>query len=615
MKDLLPYYEEELSRLRTASARFAQEYPRIAGRLMLGPDLSEDPHVERLIESFALLSARVHKRLDDDFPLFTETFLDVLYPHYLRPLPSCSVAQVDTQDAWAQMTTVVRLPRGTQLTSHPVRGVSCTFRTAFDVDLLPLRIASVQYRPSVTAPQGTRIPRGATSMLSLDLELMAPQMHWDRLDTEQLRIYLDGEASLVCALREALSGHCRGMLLQTEPVGPWTPAGDTPIQTVGFASDENLIDYDARSHEAYRLLTEYFAFPEKFNFLDLQLPLRRVRQLQARRFTLHLMLGDIRSDSHDARLLESAAARNFRLGCTPVVNLVSRHADPIRVTRATATYPVLPEGRRAHAYEVYSIDKVFRVTQGPDGEGVEELRPFYSLRHDDTQDESNDAGRYWHAHRDESLAEMSPGYEFGIGVVDSRFNPALPETETLSIEVTATNRDLPSLLSFGQQGELEVAGGGLAKSFTMLRRPTRSYRFETGRGALWRLISHLSLNHLSLSAGGIDALREMLRLYDLPRSATNRRQIDGLVAIDFQPTTAWMEGNPFPTFVRGTEVRLSVDEDSFVGIGLRLVTQVLDHFFGLYVHANSFTQLRVLSARSQETLILCPPRNGSSPLV
>lgn len=615
MKDLLPYYEEELARLRTASQRFAQEYPRIAGRLMLGPDLSEDPHVERLIESFALLSARVHKRLDDDFPLFTETFLDVLYPHYLRPLPAFSIAQVDMQEAWGQMTAVARLPRGTPLASRPVRGVACSFRTAFDVDLLPLRIASAQYRAAVSAPQGTRLPHGTTSMLSVEIEIAAAQMHWDRVDTSHLRVFLDGEASLVCALREALTGHCRGLLLQADPVGPWLSLGDDAVRPVGFGTEDALIDFDARSHEAYRLLTEYFGFPEKFNFLDLRWPGRRLQAVKARRVALHFMLSGIRSDSHDARLLESVSARNIRLGCTPVVNLLRRHADPIRVTRATATYPVLPDGRRAHAFEVYSVDKVYRVIQGPDGEGAEELRPFYSLRHDDTREGPSDAGRYWHAHRDESLAEMSPGYEYGISVVDTTFNPAVPATETLSLEVTATNRDLPSLLSFGQPGDLEVPGGGLATSFTLLRRPTRSHRFGAGRGALWRLVSHLSLNHLSLSAGGIDALREMLRLYDLPRNAANRRQIEGLVAIDFQPATTWMEGNPFPTFVRGTEIRLSVDEDSFVGIGLRLMTQVLDHFFGLYVHANSFTQLRVLSSRSQETLILCPPRNGSSPLV
>ena len=160
-----------------------------------------------------------------------------------------------------------------------------------------------------------------------------------------------------------------------------------------------------------------------------------------------------------------------------------------------------------------------------------------------------------------------------------------------------------------------MAGGSLASEIRLLRKPTASQRFERGRGALWRLISHLSLNHLSLSGGGIDALKEMLRLYDLPRSASNRRQLDGLVAIEFRPATAWLQGEPYASFVRGTEVRLSVDEGSFVGTGLGLFAAVLDHFFGLYVHANSFTKLTLVSARTQEEVLTCPPRNGELPLV
>jgi type VI secretion system protein ImpG len=125
----------------------------------------------------------------------------------------------------------------------------------------------------------------------------------------------------------------------------------------------------------------------------------------------------------------------------------------------------------------------------------------------------------------------------------------------------------------------------------------------------------LSLNHLSLSGGGIDALKEMLRLYDLPQDATNRQQVDGLLSVDFVPATAWLAGEPFATFVRGTEVRLVVNEESYVGTGLSLLAAVLDRFFALYVHINSFTQLTVISARTRQPLFKCPPRNGATALV
>ncbi len=225
-------------------------------------------------------------------------------------------------------------------------------------------------------------------------------------------------------------------------------------------------------------------------------------------------------------------------------------------------------------------------------------------------------GRYWSTHRDEDVAQASPGYELEMSIVDIDFDPASPQTDTLSLTVTATNRDLPALLPFGAVGgDLFMDGGGPAKEIRLLRKPTHSQRFDLGKGALWRLISHLSLNHLSLSDGGLDALKEMLRLYDLPRSATNRRQIDGLVDIQFTPATAWLPGEPYATFVRGTGVRLTVDEDSFVGTGLGLFAAMLDRFFGLYVHANSFVQLTLVSARTQEVVHTCPPRNGDLTLL
>ncbi|HIV70634.1 MAG TPA: type VI secretion system baseplate subunit TssF [Candidatus Aquabacterium excrementipullorum] len=622
MDDLLPHYERELAFLRSHAGEFARAYPKIAGRLQLSGDVGEDPHVERLIESFALLTSRVHKRLDDDFPLFTESLLEVLYPHYLRPFPSCSIAQFRMAGAQSQMSTAARIERGATLNTRRVKDVACTFRTAFDVDLLPLQVVSAGFKGVVQAPSGTRVPKGATSLFSVQLTLTSSQATWEGLGVDSVRFYLDGEASQVSALREALFGHVLGVMVQDTPHGPWWcgpvgPDGQAPDlpHAVGFADDEALIDFDARSHPAYRLLTEYFAFPEKFNFVDLPLP-ASVKQGMARTITLHYALSGIRSDSDEARLLETIDAHGLRLGCSPVVNLFTCRAEPIRVTHASSSYPVLPNGQRAFGHEVYSIDRVFRVRQTPQGESIQAFAPFYSLQHDELLAEGEEVGRYWSSSRDETLSRISPGYETSITIVDVDFDPATPQTDTLSLDVTATNRDLPTMLSVGTPGgDLFIEGGTLASEIALLRKPTPSHRFERGRGALWRLVSHLSLNHLSLSASGVEALQELFRLYDLPRSATNRRLVDGLVAVDYRAVSACLPGNPFPTFVRGTEVRLSVNEQNFAGSGLRLLAQVLEHFFGLYVHANSFTQLKIVSARTQEDLVTCPRRSGDSPLL
>lgn len=612
MDDLLPFYERELSLLRSHSKEFARAYPKIAGRLQLSGDVAEDPHVERMIESFALLAARVHKRLDDDFPLFTETFLDVLYPHYLRPFPSCSIAQFELGAQAAQMSQSGHVPRGTVLTTRQVRGVACKFRTAYATDLLPLRVSQLRFRSAVLAPEGTRLPPGATSVLSIQLDLTAAQMSFATLGCGTLRCYLDGEASQVSALREALTQRVVGTCLQLAPTGPWQGSQATAIRIAGFEPNAALIDHDARSHPAYRLLSEYFAFPEKFNFVDIELPAALLAERHARSATLHLMLAGVRADSVDAQLLETLSARQLVLGCTPVVNLFRQAADPVRVTHQMPDYPVLADARRAYAYEIVSVERVTRVRQSPSGDTVEDFRPFYSLRHDDLAEQG---GRYWYLQRDEALAVLSPGHETRIAIVDLDFNPASPQTETLSIEVNATNRDLPTQLAFGTPGgDLFLEGGSLAREIRMLRKPTASQRFERGRGALWRLISHLSLNHLSLQSGGVDALKEMLRLYDLPRNAVNRQQVDGIVAIAYSPKAAWLAGKPFATFVRGIEVRLTLDEASFVGSGVGIFAEVLDRFFGMYVHVNSFTQLLVVSAATGEPLWRGQPRNGDSAL-
>jgi type VI secretion system protein ImpG len=269
---------------------------------------------------------------------------------------------------------------------------------------------------------------------------------------------------------------------------------------------------------------------------------------------------------------------------------------------------VLADARRAYAFEVHSIDAVSLVRQTPQGESLVQFLPFYSLKHGQSPEQS---GHYWVARRDEQLAAKSPGYETQISIVDIDFDPAAVETQTLNVELTCTNRDLPASLGYGQRGgDLFLEGGSSVKSVSFLRKPTPSYRFERERSAHWRLISHLTLNHLSLSGGGADALREMLALYDLPRSPSSQRQVGGIMAVEQRAATAWLSGNPFACLVRGVEVRLTIDEEAFVGSGIHAFAHVIERFLALYVHANSFAQLVLVSNKSGEEILRCPPRSG-----
>jgi type VI secretion system protein ImpG len=617
LEQLLPYYERELGYLRRNVREFAERYPKIAGRLLISGEVCEDPHTERMIESFALLNARIAKRLDDDYPEFTEALFDVLYPHYLRPFPSCSIAHLDTGGVAKQQTGTSIIARGTELNTRPIRGAACTFRTVYPVAVAPLALSAATFSAIIDSPEAVRLPEGATAGIALTLSCTAEQLKLAQLcraSLPKLRIFIDGEPSFCAALRDALFMRTIAAYAEADRDGRWAPVPVIPIAAVGFGEDEALIDFPARSHTAYRLLTEYFCFPEKFNFFDIDLAaLTAALPRDAATVTLHLALGGLRADSNTARMLGSLSTTNLLLGCTPVINLFRQRGEPIRLTHASASYPVLADARRAFAYEVQTIDSVNLVRQTPQGETVVEFRPFYSLKHAQTPEQH---GHYWVMRRNDTLVDRSPGFEAQIAIVDIDFDPAAVDTQTLNIELTCSNRDLPASLAYGQRGgDLFLEGGASVRSISFLRKPSLSQRFERGRSAHWRLISHLSLNHLSLADGGVDAFREMLALYDLPRSPSSQRQIGGIAAIEQRATSAWMDGNPFTCLVRGLEVRLAIDEEAFVGSGIHAFASVVERFLALYVHANSFTQLVVVSNKTGEELLKCTPRSGDLSLL
>lgn len=613
MDDLLPFYERELGFLRRYSREFSERYPKIAGDLLMAGEVCEDPHIERMIQSFALMSARVSKRLEDDYPEFTEALLEVLYPHYLRPFPSCSIARFDYSATAGQMAGVQTIPRGTELATRSVKGVACKFKTAYDVLVAPVKIDDVKFDAIFEPPESIILPVGGSSKVSIKLSAMSEQLLLGK-SVSSLRVFVDGEPSFCAALLDAMFLRCVAAYVEVDGVRRWVQLPKSPVTPVGFAEKDSLIDFPERSHPAYRLLTEYFAFSEKFNFFDIDVAsVAQKLGRDSRSITLHFVLSGLRADSNASRMLGNLNKNNLLLGCSPVINLFKQHGDPIRITHASAQYPVVANSRNAYAYEVYSVDSVMLVKQTPQGESVTEVKPFYSLKHGSVAEKN---GRYWCLRRDELIGIKSPGYETEITIVDVDFNPAKPETDTLSIDLTCTNRDIPSMLSYGLAGgDLFLEGGALVKQVTFLRKPSVTCRFERGRGAHWRLISHLSLNHLSLGQKGIEAFQETLRLYDLPRSVINEKMLSGIVAIDHQSTSKWLNGKPFACLARGIEITLTIDEDKFVGSGLHVFANILDSFFALYVHINSFTQVCLKSKKSGEVLLKCQPRSGDSSLV
>ncbi|MGX9784294.1 type VI secretion system baseplate subunit TssF [Janthinobacterium lividum] len=618
MEQLLPYYERELGLFRQYTREFSSRYPKAAGRLLIAGETCEDPHIERLIQSVALLTARVAKRLDDAYPQFTHSLLDTLYPHYLRPFPSCSIVRIAADEApgGGQLDQVAHVARGTVLRSQPVQGVACKFTSTYDVTLAPLVISRLHFSPVLDAPPGLRLPAGASALLSIQFTSSSDNYHLDQPDFARLRLFADGEPSVRAALLDALFLRGAGAYVALDEHCPWQAVDGTPLAPAGYAEDDALIPISARSHPALRLLTEYFAFPEKFHFIDIGWSLlAALLPKQCRQFTLHLPLKGVRSDSHEARLLSGVSRDNLLLGCTPVVNLFAKSGVPIRLTHTEPDYALVADATHAFAYDIHSIEAVTVVRKDETGERLSSFLPLYAslqgAQADYGQERGQEPGQYWLARRDETVAAISPGHEMRLSLIDPQFSPSSAACATVSTQLLCSNRDLPVQLHYGLPGGdllAEDVPDGIPARF--LRKPSPSMRFLADTH--WRLIAHLSLNYSCLTQAGLGEFQKMLSLYDLPRSPATQRLIQGIVTLEHGSTRAWMPTVPFPTLMPGIAIRLGIDEQAFVGSSVYIFAQVLQRYFALNSQLNCFSQLTLLSHRSGEELLRCPERSADA---
>lgn len=615
LKELLPYYERELTYLRELSGEFAQRYPKIARRLLLDGEQSEDPHVERIIEGFAFLAARIHRKLDDEFPEITEAFLQVLYPHFTQPIPSCTVLQMELDPDKPEVAGKAVVPRHHPAISPPVGGIPCHFRTVYDVELWPLTITSARVQSTQGSEFLRRLCPSAAAAITLELRTHGA-LPLKVLGLDQLRLFLDGDPGLMALLYELLIMNVVQVRLLED--GPATPhSGSIPashVRAVGFANDEGLLEYDNRSFLGYRLLTEYFAFPDKFMFVDLVGLGRHTTVFSGDQFSIQIFLGRYLDDEQHNRLAQTLNAANFKLGCTPAINLFAHAAEPIRISHHKTTYPVVADGRRQRAYETIAVRSVTCVEKNGSHESSRPIPPFYSTQHHDADGEQR---YYWYTTREDAVLENDAGTDVEIAFVDTQFTPQRPELEVLSLDLLCSNRDLPEQLPFGgsnnaTQGDFTLPQFSVVKRVRPLRKLTRSLRAAAKPGLHWRLISHLSLNHLSIVNEGKEALQEMLALYNPTQSQMARRQIQGIVSVDSRPATTLVTSKQFSGFVRGIDITLTLDENAFVGSGMVLFGAVLERFFALYCGPNNFTRLTLRSRQQEQEIGRWPARAGEA---
>jgi type VI secretion system protein ImpG len=599
---LLRYYNRELQHIREMGGEFAREYPKIAGRLGMDGVECADPYVERLLEGFAFLAARVQLKIDAQHPAFTQHLLDMLYPQFLSPVPSMAVVQLQPDEEQSLPPEGHRVPRHTAL--HSLIGfgdrTACEYRTAHAVELWPLQLTEARYfeTPAAMAAAGLDPPAGRPARAAIRLSLATTGGAETRmLALDRLPVFLRGADGLPRSLYEQMLGNATGysVLARHGDERIDVAMDASHIQPMGFDDDEALLPVSGRAFSGYRLLQEYFACPERLLFVAFTGLKKALARIASQRFDIVVWL-----DRGIDRLRGAVVADNFRLFCTPAINLFPRRADRLHLRAGLSEYHVLSDRTRPMDFEVHSVGQVegFGDAQEPE----QRFEPFYGS-----------TSRTWHAgqaafytlrreprvlssrQKKEGPRSSYVGTEAFLSLVDGNDAPYATSLRQLGMQLWCTNRDLPLHMPVGKsRTDFTLDTDAPVAAIRCVAGPTRPRASIAGDATAWRLISHLQLNYLSLldadAGGGAAALREMLGMYHDPFDVIARRQVEGLREVAARQVVRRI---PVPgpiVYGRGLEVTLTCEDAAFEGTGSFLFASVMQHFLARYVSLNAFTE-------------------------
>lgn len=606
-RDLHLYYEKELAFIKNDAKRFAEMYPKIAGRLKLGADELEDPLVERMISAFALLNAKTQQRLDDDFSEISDAILESLYPHFLQPIPSAAIVQLKAQLGTSE---IEQVGSDIQFYTQPVKGTRCRFTTIYPIDVLPLNLteAKLSFRP-FSAPGSNQVEGNA--ILHIKLKTFDKDLKIKDLKISQLRFFLSGDSSLMLKLYELIFLATNNIVVSSgEHKNQFEVLDRRHLQSVGFNVEDGLIPYPNNAQLSFRLLTEFFVFPEKFLFLDLVNLQTCTQNIENDELDLFFYLKDA-----DTIFESQLGADNFKLGCAPAINLFPHTCEPIKFSNTSMTYALEPNLSAPLAFEVYSVNKVTELNRKGKARDVQS---FYCQ---DYQGVGYEQQIYWQAKRDtviegENNNEVASALH--LNFLDMKKDWYQAEESVMSVEALCSNRNLASKLPFSGVGILysdESAVGSLDASY--ITAPTPAVRQFRDDDSHWNLVSHLSLNHLSLSNNpqSLAVLKNILTLYDFRSSQSSKALIAAIHEMSTRVITAPIVVDGRSMLCQGTEITITFESIKIQGSSVFLFSQVLEVFFGLYCSLNSFTQLVVKESGKSSVLHKWPPRIGSHALI
>lgn len=601
IEELLPYYEKQLQEFGQQSRAFADKYPKIAQRLSLNQEQIDDPHIERLIQAFSLIAARIDKKLADSYDIFTRSLFEVMFPQYLRHFPACSVVSFEDLNKQKQLTDVHIIPKGTTLKSRSFKGVQCEFNTSAEVKLLPIQLESLSFQTNPSA----HIHLNQNATLNLKFELLNPAKNW--LKNEKLPIYLDAISNFPLQVLDHIFHKETSFSLR---INHKVVAIKNPFEVMGFDENESLLPVDQHTHHAYRLLIEYFCFPEKFSYLNLNLDFLKLLKEENLSFEVQIHLKLNLNDQAIIRNYSELNVANFKLFTSPVVNLFEKQAEPQKINHKNLEYPLMTDAHHPEFYQVYSIVEMNLIREKSNQDQVVyPILPFFAMSHyhgDDIQ--------FFYALNPTVLQNQY--VETGYSIISKQLEPHSIKSDFVSCKLLCSNRELPHEALGQSNNVLNLNDSTIARRALVLKRPTAPFQFEKNKNEQWRIISHLSLNTLALMKGdAVSHIKELLELYNLPKSKENHLIIDAIKKIEFEITNKLVEAKPFPMFVRGVKVLMDVDVQVFRGHSLYIFSELISHIFNLKVQMNSFVDVFVRDLNTKQELYQCVQNVGGKKLL
>lgn len=593
----LVYYQKEMAFLRQMGGIFSAKYPKIARRLSFTENQSADPHVERLLESFAFLTGYLQQDIENQFPRISSALLGILYPYLVQPIPSMSIAHFKP-DTQKPMTTSYQVPKNFSVFAEAREGEICRFRTCYPVEMWPIEVKSVKLVKS-DQYAFTKNFCSATHLIKISLHALKTPLK--ELNLKKLRFYINAHRTESHILYRALFEKKQRVLIKEGESGRIVQTQEDAIKQVGFSLDENVVPAAKNGHPAYRLVQEYFSFPKKFMFFDLEGLDFSHCQEGAEIFIPISYQDELQSVAISEKVL--------LLGCTPIINLFPRTSEPIRFDRKKIEYRLVPDYRREMTTEIYSLDKVF--ASNIDSVEIDEMRPYFSYDHHSFKNKDT---AFWFGRRVSSSNPNIPGTDFFLSFVDWDFHPRAPKTEVVYARTLCTNRALATTVPGNTV--LQEDEGIPAQSIVCLHVPTNPIYPATEGSTQWQLISSLALSHLSLSSEpeSLVALKEMLFLYSGSASEVAQSEINSIQSMHCETVVRRLGAEAWKGFVKGTGVTLSLDFGESGSLGTFLFSAVLSRFMGLYTQINSFTELSIKHKNQDEILKTWPIAAGNQSL-